>query len=402
MAKNEDRVELKKGRSQWNIVGRAKVNDYTYKIDQTSTKSDWVFHVLNLGVDTGNGNVVYVDMMGGYGAERENVLYVHGKKHDDKLKKDVDDYDNRYTIAWEDRFNEDIIGELGEGCFIKVGLEKDVKGNTVGMKFLSDYDAIAYIKEHLEEGMIVNVKGGWQYQLYNDTVSKKKIVKSIFLSKSEEKDFRATFTQSILIDEDSVGKFDKEKNTFPIYTRVLDYTKMYNGKEVKQTIPMSIIYEFEARETVEQTKKALDYIFKVKKGITEMIVEGDIIEGATTVQITEDDLSDELKALMAAGVFNKEQAVGKSAVKTDREKRLIIKNPSMKKVYDNEGNVINVIMERTEEKYKVEDLIFDFMLDDSEDVPFEVSKEIKKTEVDDAELEDESTEEDFANILANL
>jgi hypothetical protein len=88
-------------------------------------------------------------------------------------------------------------------------------------------------------------------------------------------------------------------------------------------------------------------IFKVKKGITEMVVEGDIIEGATTVQITEDDLSDELKALMAMGIFNKDQAVGKSAVKTDREKRLIIKNPSMKKIYDDEGNVINVIMERT-------------------------------------------------------
>src|SRR5690606_25401921 len=132
-----------------------KVSDYTYKIDEKSEKSDWIYNALNLGVFCGEKHgVVYAEMMGGYGAERDNVIYVHGKKDDGK-----DDFENRFTIDWDDRFDEDILDEVGDMCFLTVGLEKDKNDKVFYKKFLSQYDAIVYIKENLTDGMVVNVKG---------------------------------------------------------------------------------------------------------------------------------------------------------------------------------------------------------------------------------------------------
>ena len=52
--KNDTRTELKKGLSQFTLVGAAKVNDYTFKID-TESASGWISNQLNLGVDCGDG-----------------------------------------------------------------------------------------------------------------------------------------------------------------------------------------------------------------------------------------------------------------------------------------------------------------------------------------------------------
>ena len=129
MAKTkEEKTILKKGQAQFQLIGEAKVNDYTFKIDEESS-SGWVYNVMNLGVDCGNGNVVYADMMGGYSNKGDSV-------------------------DWEDRLDENITEQVGNQCFITVGLEKDAKDKTFSKKFLSSYDAIEYIKEHLTDGTV--------------------------------------------------------------------------------------------------------------------------------------------------------------------------------------------------------------------------------------------------------
>jgi len=71
-------------------------------------------------------------------------------------------------------------------------------------------------------GTVINVKGGFKYTTYNDTVQVKKEIKSIFLSKVDDATkYKATFTQAILLDKNSVGKLDKEKAVYPIYARVV-------------------------------------------------------------------------------------------------------------------------------------------------------------------------------------
>lgn len=159
MAKDKELTKLKKGTAQFTLIGKANVSDFTFKIDVESSKqdSDWVYNQMNLGVNCGENGVIYADLMSGYGTERQNVLNVHGKKTKDNGS-EVDNFDSRFVVDWEDRFDEDVIDTIGDMCFLTVGLEKE-NDKTVYKKFLSGYDAIKYIEEKLTNDTVVNVKG---------------------------------------------------------------------------------------------------------------------------------------------------------------------------------------------------------------------------------------------------
>lgn len=355
MAKNEKKkLEKKNWSASFMLIGEAKVNKYTYKTDEKSEKSDWVYSTLNLGVDCGEKHgIVYAEMMGGYGSERDNVIYVHGKKDDGS-----DDFDNRFTIDWDDRFDESVLEEIGEFCFITVGLEKDKSEKTFYKKFLSQYDAIAYINENLVDGMVVNVKGGLKYQPYNGNVNVRKEINSIVLSKVEKSsDYTARFTQTMLLSKNSLGKADKVKNVLPITGTVLEYFKEYNGKEVKQFIPLNKMFEYEVdltnRELVE---KVVSKVFKVKKGITEITFEGDFVEGGAVVTATEDDIPDDIKELIEIGAYTLEEALAKCTEGNgNKERRMVLRKPMIKMVGE-EGSKLPQI-QKFDEKYSEEDLI---------------------------------------------
>ena len=350
-------------------------------MDETTKKSDWVWNQLNLGVDCGDGNVVYADLMGGYGSERDNVLYVHGQKENDKGKM-VDDYSNQYTIAWEDRFDEDILETIGDQCFITIGLEKDDKDKTFPKKFLSAYDAIVYVQEHIKNGMVINVKGGYVYKTYQDSTQAVKEIKSIFLSKVDDPSkYKATFTQTILLDKDSVGKLDKEKAIYPIYAKVVDYIKEYNGKLVKQNITYDKMFELEVDKVKpENTKKFLDKVLKVKKDITEVTIEGDIIEGQSLVSITEADIPADIMELIDMGAYTMEDAINKLAVGGSKEKKMVIRRPAIKMVGEDDNK--KPVILKTEGQYRDEDLLFDFMIkkEESEENDPENNEEDEKEE----------------------
>lgn len=385
MAKTTTKKKLeKKGwTSSFQLVGEAKVSDYTYKLDEKSDKSDWVYNVLNLGVDCGNTGTVYCELMGGYGSERDNVLYVHGVKDGDN-QKTQDDFENRFTIDWDDRFDENILESIGDMCFITVGLEKDKKDNTFAKKFLSAYDAIEYVKEHLENGTVINVKGNLKYSKYQDSVQVKKEITSIFLSKADDKSkYSARFTQTMLLKKDSIGKPDKDKGMIPIYATILDYTKMWGNKEVKCFVPFSKTFEYEIdltnRELVE---KAIAKVFKVKKGCTEITFEGDLIESGALVTTTEADIPDDIKDLIEIGAYTLEEALAKCTENTGKDKRMIIRKPVIKMVGE-EGSKIPVI-QKVENKYAEEDLVLDFMFEEDEENPEdEIDSEVSDKDSDD-------------------
>ncbi|XZH99881.1 hypothetical protein ACSXEK_15730 (plasmid) [Clostridium perfringens] len=190
MAKRNEITALKKGRSEFNLVGKAKVGDFTFKMDCQSANSDWIYNALNLGIECGQNGTIYAEAMGGYGSERENRVYAHGKKTDENGR-ETDDFTNKITIDWEDRQDEEILKEVGDLAFFVAGLERDTEGKIVKRRFLSEYDFIQYIEENLQDGMAVNVKGGISYSVYNDNLQMKRKIKSIFLSQVEEKKARA-------------------------------------------------------------------------------------------------------------------------------------------------------------------------------------------------------------------
>lgn len=367
MAKKEkEKTPLKKGVSQFNIVGKAKVNDNTFTLDTESQTSDYIYSRASIGVDTGNG-VVFSSLMGGYFATKDNVVYVHGTKKDDDGRTVVD-YDNRFTIDWDDRFDDDILETVADDCFIKVGIEKDNKGKTYVKKFLSAYDAIEYLSEHLTDGTVVNISGNIQYQYYNDSVSVQKNIKTIYLSTKEEKDFKSEFRQTILLDTDSIDKFDKEKNTYPINCYVIDYVGKIDGTEIKQNVvmPKTMYFDVLDENNPDKTKKLLDKYFKPSKKnkILEIGVIGTFAEGGVISTATLDDLDDDIKDMLELGMLTEEEALAKYT-NGNIERRMVIKQF----ITRNEGDAENkkLVIMRDEDKYTADDFVFVSQFIDTDD-----------------------------------
>ena len=343
--------------SNFTLIGKPVINDYTFKINEKSERSAWVYNALNLGIDCGEKHgTVYCELMGGYSEENENRIYAHGKKDDGS-----DDFDKQMVVDWDDRFNDEVLEDIGDLSFLNVGLVKDNSDKTHYEKFLSAYDAIAYIKEHLTENMVVNVRGNLKYSEYSGTVQVRKNITSIALSKVDDASkYKATFTQSVLIDKDSASlkDIDKDKGVMFVNTRVLDYVKEVNGIEVKGQYPYNKKFEFAMDFSNEvQCKKIYEKLFKVKKGVSQVTFEGDFIEGGAVVTTTLEDLPDEIRDLVEMGVYTEEEACAKCTANGNRERRMVLRKPYIKLVGDDKKPVIQVFAER----YNEDDLYLDYL-----------------------------------------
>ena len=366
---------------QFTLVGKAIVNDYTFKLDEHSNKSDWIYNQLNLNVDCGeHSGKVSAEMMGGYGSERNNnVIYVHGKNEDNS-----DDFKNQYTIDWVDRFDESILEDIGSTCFINIGLEKDIHDKTVVKRFLTPYDAIAYVSENLEDGMVINVRGQLRYQLYNGNVQCRKEINSIFLSKAEPDAYRASFVQTMLLDKDSAGKstIDKDKKVMYVNAYILEKFKEFNGWDLTDNgkikggifVPLRKTFEFDLNgKEPTQTAKLIDKVFKVKKGVTQITFEGEFVETGAAVTATEDDLTDDVKDMIDCGFYTLEEALAKCSTNGARERKMMILKPQIRMVGDDDNKTSQVQIFK--EQFEEEDLQLDCLVpretEDDDEVPFE-------------------------------
>lgn len=368
-------------RSDWvarfNLVGRPVIGEYTYKTDEKSEKSQWIYNALNLAVDCGEkSGTVYAEMLGGYSENGENKIYVHGKDENGN-----DDFKKKIEVDWNDRFDDDVLEEVGDMSFINIGLEKTSEGKTFYKKFLSAYDAIEYIREHLREDMVINVSGDLKYSEYNGNVQVRKNITSIALSKADDPSkYKATFTQSILIDKDSASlkadNIDKDKGVMFVDARVLDYVKEVNGIEVKGQYPYRKRFEFALNlENEKQCKTIYEKLFKVKKGVTQVTFDGEFVEGGAVVTVTLDDLPNDIRDLVEMGVYTEEEACAKCTANGNRERRMVLKKPSIKLVGDDKTPVV----QKFEERFVEDDLVLDYLYKDNkadnDKPPFDADEE---------------------------
>lgn len=400
MAKKEiiNALEKKEWSQRFNLVGEAKINDFTFTLDQKSEKSDYIYSRLNLNVDCGERyGKISCELMGGYFSEKDGVIYVHGKNEDG-----TDDFSNQYTIAFEDRFDESILEDIGDLCFMTVGLEKTDKDKTFYKKFLSPYDMIAYINDHLEDGTVVNVSGQMRYTMYNGNIQCRKEITSIALSSATPDKYRATFTQTMLIDKDSCTKdsLDKDKSVLMINAYVLEKFKEFNGWDLTengkikggQFVPLKRTFEFpvdiSTDEGKEKVKKVMAKLFKVKKGVTQITFEGEFVESGATVQATMDDVPDDIKELIELGIYSEEEALAKCSENGSRERRMLILKPAIRMVGE-EGEKKPVI-QRIDEKFSEDDLIMDCLSpkesdEDEDEDDVEETVEAEETTSDDSD-----------------
>lgn len=393
MAKTKERKALKKGKAAFNLIGRVKVTDKTFNLDN-SYDSGWTDNSMYVGVDCGNGNTVYAEMRSGFFPDKDNVIRAYSKDEKDDAGKS-----KSVEIAWEDRLDESLYDSISDSSFLTVGVEKDVKDKTVYKKFLTAYDAVEYLNEHLEDGMIVNVKGTIGYNEYEGNVSTKKEITSIVLSKiDDEADFKATFSQTILVNSKSIGKKNDDKGTMELAAYVVDYVgkpKIDGEKiEVKKNVTYPKTFEVAINENPEITAKMLQRFFKPKKGkITEITVTGNLVEGGSTVNITEDDIPDDIKELIEMGLYSEEEAEKKIAVGNgNRERRMIIVKPDITYVGTGDDRKPTVAFE--DGKYDEDDLYF------YEQALLDAGAEPSLDDDTDSESEETSSEDD--DLLAML
>ena len=363
--------------ANFTLIGKPKINeDYTFKINQKSEKSAWVYNSMNLGVDCGERfGTVYCEMMGGYSEENENRIYVNPKKDDGST-----DFENQMIVDWNDRFNEEVLEDISDMSFLTVGLEKTNADKTYYKKFLSSYDAIAYIKDHLTEDMTICVRGNLKYSEYNSNVQVRKNITSIALSKAEDSSkYKATFTQTILLDKDSASlkNIDKDKGVMFVDARVLDYVKEVNGIEVKGQYPYKKQFEFAMDFFNEAAcKKIMDKLFKVKKDVSQATFEGDFVEGGAVVTATWDDIPDDIKDLVEMGVYTEEEALAKCTANGSREKRMVLKKPYIKLVGDDDKKM--PVVQVFHERYTEDDLYLDYLYENksvNDEPPFNTEEE---------------------------
>lgn len=356
--------------SNFNLIGEVKGVDRAFKIDERSEKSGFIYSSMNIGIDCGKNGTHYAEMMGGYSEGRNNVIIVHGKDDDGR-----DKFDKKIEISWDDRFDESILEEVGDLSFITVGLEKTDKDKTFYKKFLSQYDAVEYISKHLKDGMVVNIKGTMRYSIYNDKTQVRRNITSIVLSKAESADnYKATFTQSVLIDKNSVSlkNADKEKSVVYVEGRVLDYVKEIEGHEIKGQFPMPYTFEF-GMPLTDQNKCSLimKKMFSVKpKKVTQINFEGEMLSGAAEVKVNLNDVPDDIKELIALGIYTEEEALQVCSSNAPREYRMLLKKPVIRMVGDDDNK--NPVVQKYDDKYDESELEFDFE-EEEEELPFEES-----------------------------
>lgn len=387
MAKQKEKKPLdKKGWVQtFELIGKACIKDYTFKIDEHSKKSDWIYNSINLNVDCGEKyGKVGCELMGGYGAGRNNVIYVHGKDEDGG-----DDFENRYQIDFDDRFDEDILKDIGELCFIKIGIEKDTKGEVVVNKFLHAYDVIKYLSETLQDGTQIKVRGQLKYTVYDKHVQVRKEINSIYLPREKELNtYEAAFTQSMLLDKYSIGKADKDKCVFPVTAYILEKFKEYNGNDLTEGgavkggkfVPLRKTFEYAYDPEDEKSIERAGKLFKVKKNVTLITCQGVFVEGGAVIQTTEDDLPDDIKELVEMGAYSLKEALALCTENASKERRMLLTRPVIKLVGEDGSKVPQI--QKFDSMYSEDDLVLDYLIEPDDDEEVEEDTETDTTEQD--------------------
>lgn len=389
---------IKKGISNFKIVGKAIKNDYTFDLDKQSQKSDYIYSQMKLNVKTKHGNIS-CQAMGGHSPSKPNTIYCFGKDENGKV-----DTKNRFQVAFEDRLDEDIIAKVADMNLFTAGLERDENGKITYKKFLHQADFIEYISEVLENDMVVTVRGNIEYGSYNGERQIRKNVTSIILAKEDitEEDYEATFTQTVLTTKGFLGKPEAEKGVVPITLYIVDYIKEFEGQKIVKMVngneretgvmfPTPQTIDFKLYRDMDTTKKLLKAFNPSKKNmVTEIVVDGIFTKGEVleTETVSINELPDDIKFMIEIGAMTEEEAVGKMSFSGGNKlpETMLIIRPSVKKTEDG-GLGFNVI----DGKYTEDDLLIDNILEANE---VKLKKEEEEEQEEEFGFEEENEEEE--------
>ncbi|MEY8736469.1 hypothetical protein AB9M75_04265 [Lactobacillus sp. AN1001] len=318
----ELKTELTHGKSQLYLAGVVKITEDTFEEEQTS-KSGYTYLGTGFSVKVGEERSVWVSMMGGY-SKGNPVVYTFSKKNEP------------LQINWKTRDNSQVLEQVADYALYKIALEKDNAGKLITKKFVSEYDAINYLKEYLKDGMNVVISAEADYSLYNDDVQRQFKVKTLALDegyvdkkkvKHEYRDPAARLSQTYLIEENSIStNYEeelKENGVTTINAYVPQYLGKVDGKEIKKVVALPQQFTVRVKDdNVDGAKALVGNVIKPESSdvVREISMRMNILDGYSTskIQLDEDDVPDEVKQLIELGIMSLDDVKREIYVSGDR------------------------------------------------------------------------------------
>lgn len=316
----------------------------TFQTDlKGKNNTNWNYSRINMKMEDGKGGVFYLTASDGFDLVKGRTIYAN-----------IKDSEGQMQIQFADRHNETILSQVDERSLIRIALRK-VKNSDGKMvweyhNFLALYDAINFLKDRLQTGMKLYVRGRTRYSTYNDYLNKDYEIQAIYLLPEDENtELGFKFSQNVLLTSDSVddSKFEDE-----LVANVKAKLYLKKKKDMYEVVTLPLVIRA-TEETKENVRKMIDKFFKVDDDKVRRIrVEGKYNTGYIASQITEDDLPEEALELIELGLYNKEEVMKMYAQKTKVDEMVITRPVIIKDKNTNKPKV-----DYSDDEYTLEDLI---------------------------------------------
>ncbi|KGM93544.1 phage-like protein [Clostridium botulinum C/D str. DC5] len=392
------------------LVGEARINKDLdrYVKTEPSGKNGWMKKRLNLGVKISDTNNIYVGLEAGFWSDEaiERTKNETGKDERGKDKKKQnwiyrsdkqEDGTNKTTkIPFDKRFDEDVIETIPYFNKITVALENEIanvngdngklikqtktdsNGNPILIQkeFIFTGDAIDYIQKHLKNGQKIYMYGHTEINQYVNKMGELKtnfnrVIDQIRLARKDEEN-QAIGTTNFYMTKDSFDKSDF-KHSRKYY--IQGHRTYKREDKVVVPVPVTYILDF-SNPKVNWEDEAIKERVEYLTGVFAENIKRDkvyktswrymIFEGNSEVELTEKDLSNDLKKRVKLGFITLEQAIkqmrGNSIGNKIKELRLVMpvgeEDKTLMEEYEIEDLVPPVIenkVNEVEEKAKQEE-----------------------------------------------
>lgn len=208
----------------FNLAGRTqeeKLANFT-KMFQINAKSsnDKFYSQMTISLNCGKDRLSFAQLKGYADQGKEKGFYVHNKNN----------FADAWWIDYQDRAFEPALEDVSPRDYILVGLERatNAEGHTytIYKRFLSAYDAVNYIYEHIKDKMELKISGDITYTVgKNGEIYENKSIKKIILAYNNEnegqKEHYCTFSERVFCTAQTFSQAEKGGYyELPVYSNV--------------------------------------------------------------------------------------------------------------------------------------------------------------------------------------
>ena len=317
----EKQNKLKQGSRKFYCVGQLSIRDESFSLDNDSQNNpNYVFSKVNFQVNS-NTSTDWFGLIGGYMKDGSSKIYCHGLK--ERNGRMVGDWNNRIVLDWSKRFDVDELSLIDPNDFITIKVAKDDNGKLIEKRFLAEYDAIKYLNEVLKNEMVIKIQGDLEPKLattkenganYARLEPKIKRIELVEGEQADKKNWTYNCVLPLLITKESVEQSAKpnEDGFIECDAFVAGYLGKFNGIEYKETVAYPIKVKINANKIPLYDKVIKAYLRPQKNYVIELYTQCLFVTQGETVQLSYDELSEDMKLQIECGLMKKEEVLKKA------------------------------------------------------------------------------------------